>query len=74
MANVGSLDRTLRFVLGAALLAAPFVPPFASFFAAWGVWKFAVAAVGIVMLATAAFRFCPAYTLLGLNTCPLQKR
>ena len=74
MANVGSLDRTLRFVLGAALLAAPFVPPAAGLFAAWGLWKFAVAAVGIVMLATAAFRFCPAYTLLGLNTCPLAKR
>ena len=26
MANVGSLDRTLRFVLGAILLASPFLP------------------------------------------------
>jgi hypothetical protein len=31
------------------------------------------AAVGIVMLGTAAFRFCPAYTLLGIRTCPISK-
>ena len=73
MANVGSLDRTLRFVLGAILLASPFLPPFAAFFAAWGAWKFAVAAVGVVMLGTALFRFCPAYTLLGIQTCPTGK-
>jgi hypothetical protein len=73
MANVGSFDRTLRFIVGAILLAAPFLPPLAGFFAAWGAWKFAVAAVGIVMLGTAAFRFCPAYTLLGIRTCPISK-
>jgi len=73
MENVGSLDRTLRFIVGAVLLAAPFLPPFAGVFAAWGAWKFAVAAVGVVMLGTAAFRFCPAYTLLGIRTCPVSK-
>jgi hypothetical protein len=73
MANVGSLDRTLRFIAGAILLASPFLPPMAGFFAAWGAWKFAVAAVGIVMLGTAAFRFCPAYTVLGIRTCPISK-
>ena len=59
MANVGSLDRTLRFIVGAILLASPFLPPFAGFFAAWGAWKFAVAAVGVVMLGTAVFRVLP---------------
>ncbi len=73
MANVGSLDRTLRFILGAVLLAAPFLPPLAGFFAAWGVWKFAVAAVGVVMIGTALFRFCPAYRLLGIRTCAISK-
>lgn len=70
MTNVGSLDRTIRFIVGAILLALPFVAPF---FAAWGAWKFAVVAVGVVMLATALFRFCPAYTLLGIRTCPIRK-
>jgi hypothetical protein len=73
MPNVGSLDRGIRLVIGAVLLAAPFLPPFASFFAAWGAWKFALVAVGIVMLATAALRFCPLYTLIGIRTCPVSK-
>ncbi len=73
MPNVGSLDRAARFVLGAILLVAPFLPPLAGFFAAWGLWKFTLVAVGIVMLATAALRFCPLYTLLGVRTCPISK-
>ncbi len=73
MANVGSLDRGLRFVLGAALLAAPFIPQLAEFFAGWGDWKYAVAAAGAVMLGTAIFRFCPAYALFGIRTCQIGK-
>lgn len=73
MANVGSLDRMLRFILGAVLLVSPFLPPFAAFFAAWGAWKFAMAAVGVVILGTAVFRFCPAYALLGIRTCPITR-
>ena len=73
MANVGSLDRMLRFILGAVLLVSPFLPSFAAFFAAWGAWKFAMAAVGVVILGTAVFRFCPAYALLGIRTCPITR-
>ena len=73
MINVGSIDRALRFVLGAVLLAAPFVPPLAGYFAGFGTWKYAVAGVGVVMLGTAIFRFCPAYTLFGIRTCELKK-
>lgn len=71
MTNVGSLDRTLRFALGAVLVAAPFL--LAEAFAPLGAWRFAVVAAGVVMLGTAAFRFCPAYSLLGLRTCPIAK-
>lgn len=71
MVNVGSLDRSLRFVLGAALVAAPFL--FAEGFAPLGAWRFAVVAWGVAMLGTAVFRFCPAYTLLGIRTCPVGK-
>lgn len=66
MTNVGGLDRTLRFVLGAVLLALPFLAP-------WGSWKYVLAALGLGMLATAVFRFCPAYTLIGVTTCRLRK-
>ncbi len=73
MVNVGSIDRALRFVLGAVLLAAPFLPPLAGYFAGLGAWKFAVAGAGAVMLGTAIFRFCPAYALFGIRTCSIGK-
>ena len=73
MVNVGSIDRVLRFVLGAVLLAAPFLPPQAGYFAEIGAWKYALAGAGVAMLGTAIFRFCPAYTLFGIRTCELKK-
>lgn len=67
MVNVGSADRIIRFILGAVLLLAPFLASAA--FAPLGDWRYAVAAVGAVLLGTAAFRFCPAYMLFGIRTC-----
>jgi hypothetical protein len=61
--NVGGIDRPLRIVAGLiliALAASGTVGP-------WG-W------IGIVPLATGLFKFCPLYTLLGINTCPLEKK
>lgn len=69
MVNVGSLDRTLRIAFGAILVIAPFVPPLAGVLAQWGAWKFVLPAAGLVLLGTAFFRFCPAYTLFGIRTC-----
>jgi len=61
-ANIGNIDRTVRFIAGIALIA----------MAATGViglWGY----LGVVPLATAFFRFCPAYLPLGINTCPAPK-
>ncbi len=74
MVNIGSVDRAFRFVLGAALLIAPFLPPLAGFVVAWGAWKFAVAVVGLVLIGTAVFRLCPAYLLFGVRTCRIGTR
>lgn len=74
MQNVGSFDRLLRFVAGALLLASAFVQPMAGWVAQWGNWKYALTAVGCVMIATALFRFCPAYSLLGIRTCGVRGR
>ena len=71
MINVGGLDRAFRFLLGAALLLAVFVPQLA-LFESWGPWRYVVAAVGIMMLATAALRICPAYLPFGIKTCRTQ--
>ncbi len=63
-ANVGGMDRILRIVVGIALLSL--------FFILEGNARY-VGLLGIVAIATGVFRFCPAYTLLGVNTCPTKK-
>ena len=63
-ANVGGIDRTLRIVVGIVLVSL--------FFVLEGNARY-LGLIGLVMLATGIFRFCPAYTLLGVNTCPMKK-
>lgn len=59
--NVGGIDKVLRIVAGLALVA-------------WAlllggpVWAW----IGVVPLATGLINFCPAYALLGLNTCKIK--
>jgi ABC-type polysaccharide/polyol phosphate export permease len=60
--NVGGVDRALRAVVGLILIALVFVGPQTP----WG-W------VGLIPLLTAVIGFCPAYTLLGVKTCPIQR-
>ena len=74
MINVGTPDRIMRIVLGLILLAIPFLPMTASLFAAWGAWKFLVAAVGLVLIVTGFVRICPLYAILGIDTCPANRR
>lgn len=57
-ANVGGLDRILRIVAGLVLLSLVFVGPQTP----WG-W------IGLVPLITGFISFCPAYSLIGVNTC-----
>ena len=60
--NVGSIDRIARVLIGVLLLALTAMGTIG----AWG-W------IGVVPIATAAFGFCPLYTLLGFNTCQAKK-
>ncbi|MCP5151617.1 MAG: DUF2892 domain-containing protein [Ectothiorhodospiraceae bacterium] len=60
--NVGGIDRVLRIVVGLVLIALVFVGPQTP----WG-W------IGVVPLVTGLLRWCPAYGLIGLRTCPLEK-
>lgn len=60
--NVGSIDRAVRIVLGAILIALAATGKVGP----WG-W------IGVVPLVTGLVKFCPAYLLFGLSTCPLQK-
>lgn len=61
-ANVGGIDRILRALVGVALIALAATHVI-------GIWGY----IGVVPLLTAAIGFCPAYTLLGLSTCPMKK-
>lgn len=59
--NVGTLDRSFRLVVGLGLLL---------WFAldhGTGFWHYAKL-IGLVAVATAAFRTCPLYSVLGLKT------
>ena len=58
IANGGTSARTLRIIVGLALIARGL----AGVIGVWG-W------IGVLPLATGFFRFCPAYTLLGIKTC-----
>jgi Na+-transporting NADH:ubiquinone oxidoreductase subunit NqrB len=64
--NVGSIDRILRIVVGAALLLWFFVDQGSGF------WHYAKL-IGIVPILTGLFATCPAYSLLGMSTCPMKK-
>lgn len=57
--NVGSIDRTLRILVGLALVSLVFIGPQTL----WGL-------VGLVPLMTGLVGTCPAYSLLGIDTCP----
>jgi len=60
--NVGSIDRILRIVTGLVLIALAATGII-------GVWGW----IGVVPLLTGIFRFCPAYALFGMSTCPMKK-
>jgi len=60
--NMGKLDRTIRTIVGIVLIAL------------WplgflqGTAAIVAAVVGVVLLVTAMLRWCPPYSLLGINT------
>ncbi len=74
MKNVGMVDRLIRAVGGLVLLALPFLAeaPEGEIMA-FGVYGWVMIVAGLVMLVSAALRFCPLYMVFGLRTCPISK-
>lgn len=62
MKNVGMLDRIVRLAIAAGAFYLFFTGDRPN-------WEYAALAVGVVMLLTAAFGFCPLYRLIGVRTC-----
>ena len=61
--NVGGIDRILRIIAGLVLIALA-----ATGTVGWWGW------IGLVPLGTGLLGTCPAYRLLGLNTCRLKSK
>ncbi len=64
-ANVGTLDRAVRIVVGVGLLSLTY---FLDNPVRW--WGL----IGLLPLATALFRWCPAYAPFGINTVEPEPR
>ncbi len=60
--NVGGIDRTLRIVVGLALIAGAVTSTI-------GIWGY----LGVVPLLTGLIGWCPPYAMFGFNTCSLKK-
>lgn len=61
--NVGGIDKIARIVIGAVLIGLALTGTI-------GVWGW----IGVLPLATGLFNFCPAYALLGVNTCHVKNK
>jgi hypothetical protein len=61
-ANIGTIDRTVRVLAGLVLIGLAFSGTI-------GVWGY----LGVVLLLTGFVRVCPAYSILGINTCSTGK-
>lgn len=61
--NEGGIDRGVRIVAGLALVGLAATGTV-------GLWGW----IGVVPLATGLIGWCPAYTLLGISTCPMQPK
>ncbi|NYT58743.1 DUF2892 domain-containing protein [Alcaligenaceae bacterium] len=61
--NIGTVDRVLRILVGVVLIALAATETIGS----WG-W------LGVIPLFTGLVRSCPAYSLLGMNSCSMKNR
>ena len=62
--NVGGIDKGVRLIAAVVL--------FSLYFVLEGDLRW-IALAGLVPLGTALMGWCPLYTVLGINTCPMQR-
>ena len=66
--NVGGVEQKIRLVLGVMALGV-------AVFGGLPTWAMVVTGVvGVIALVTGSARYCPVWTLFGVNTCPLKHR
>jgi len=64
--NVGGWDRGIRFILGVVLIA------LGATHVLTGTTAIVGYVVGGIALVTGLVRYCPAWSIFGINTCPLN--
>jgi hypothetical protein len=65
--NTGNIDRVMLAILGLILIALAATGTV-------GVLGWIGIVIGIVLLLTAIFSFCPAYANFGMSTCPVKRQ
>lgn len=60
--NVGTVDQIVRFIVGALIIIVGY------YYNSW--WGL----LGLFVLATATFSFCPGYLPFGISTCKTKKK
>lgn len=60
--NEGTIDRAVRVIAGLVLIGLAYTGSI-------GAWGY----IGVVPLLTGIIGICPAYSIFGLNTCPMKK-
>lgn len=66
--NVGSVDKILRIIIGLVLIAYAIPLGFSNTGWNWVGW------IGVIPLATAFMGNCPLYSIVGVSTCPMEKK
>ncbi len=61
--NVGTLDRIIRIILGLILVTLTYTGVI-------GIWGY----IGFIPLITGLLKWCPIYSILGFQTCPLHEQ
>jgi len=65
--NMGTTDKTIRIILAIVLIIL-FITVNVT-----GTLGYVLLAVAAIFLLTSFISFCPLYTLLGINSCPVKK-
>lgn len=66
--NVGGVEQKIRWVLGVVAIGVAAL-------AGLPMWAAVVlGVVGVIALVTGSVNYCPVWSLLGVNTCPLKNQ
>lgn len=66
--NVGSTDKIVRFILAAVFAGLYFSGTVT------GTFGYVLLALGAIFVLTSLISFCPIYAIVGMSTCPVERK